>query len=136
MNQEFYDVAALITDETKEVEGVWKSLSSKASVKVARWGNDNFNRMMRRKYKANRAVMEAEDDVSEKVSVDILIEVMASTVLMDVKGLGFKGKLIEKYTPEIGMELLRVKDFREKIKGFSEDVDSYLAAKEEEAVKN
>jgi len=136
MSQEFYDVANLITDEAKEVEGVWKTLSSTASVKIARWGNSDFSRMMRRKYKANRAVMEAEDDISEKVSVDILIEVMAATILRDVKGIGFKGKLIEKYTTEVGTELLKVKDFREKIKGFAEDVDSYLASKEEEAVKN
>jgi hypothetical protein len=134
MSSEFFDVSNLVTDETKEVAGVWKDLSSNAKVKIARWGNTEFTRALRRKFKANRVIMEADDDISEKVSTDLMIEVMADTILKDVQGLGFQGKLIEKYTPEIGRKLLQIKDFRDKIKGIAEDTDAYLAGKEEALV--
>lgn len=135
-NQGFYDVSDLVTDETKEVEGVWRDLPRGGQVKVARWGNERFTRALRKKFKANRVVMEGDDDLSDKVSTDIMIEVMADTILMDVKGVGLNKKLIEKYTPEIGRQLMAVKDFRERIKALAEDVDSYLAKKEEEIVKD
>lgn len=132
---EGYDIAELLTDEKKEVEGIWRDLPKGARVRVGRWQNEDFQRMMRRKFKSNRVMLEQEDDLSDKVSLDILIEVMAHTILKDVEKLKMKGKVIEKYTPEVGMQLLRVKDFRDRIRAFAEDVTDFRIQQENEAVK-
>ena len=134
MSTEFFDVSNLITDEAKEVDGVWKDYARNASVKVGRWGNTAFTRLLRAKFKASRTLLDGEDDLADATSTDIMIEVMAHTILRDVKGFGFAGKAIEQYTPEIGMQLLKVKDFRERVKALSENIDDFLAKKEEALV--
>ncbi len=134
--EQSYDIGDLCTDEKAEVEGVWRDLPRGAKIKVARWQNKEFQRMMRRNFKSNRVILEQEDDVSDSVSEEILIKVMAHTVLRDITGAGFKGKLIEKYTPDIGIELLKVKDFREKVRAYSEDFNSFSLKQEDAAVKS
>lgn len=131
--QNFYDISALETNPELEVNGVWRDLPRGAKVKVARWQNDEFSRMMRTKFKANRDLLEGEDELSDKLGTEILIEVMACTVLKDVSGLAHNGKLIEKYTPAIGMDLLKVKGFREKVKAFAEQMEAYQDKKEQAA---
>lgn len=133
---EGYDISDLLTDETREVDGVWRDLPRGAGVKVGRWQNDEFQKMMRRKFKSNRVMLEQDDDISDKVSLDILIEVMAHTILKDVKNIKFGGAVIEKYTPAIGIKLLKVKDFRDKVRAFAEDVNVYRVKQEDEAVKS
>lgn len=133
---EGYDISDLLTDETREVDGVWRDLPRGAGVKVGRWQNDEFQKMMRRKFKSNRVMLEQDDDISDKVSLDILIEVMAHTILKDVKNIKFGGAVIEKYTPAIGIKLLTVKDFRDKVRAFAEDVNVYRVKQEDEAVKS
>lgn len=132
--QQFFDVSTLSTNEDLEVEGVWRELPKNAAIRVARWQNTEFSRMMRTRFKANRDLIDGDDDLSDKVSLDILIEVMACTILKDVRNMGLEGKLIEKYTPQIGEQLLRIKDFREKVKAVSEQADQYRLKKEDQAV--
>lgn len=136
MSNEFFDISSIETDTKLEVEGVWRDYNSKAKVKIARWANDDFSRLMRNKYKSVRSVMEGDDDAAAELSVELVIEVMAHTILKDVQGIGYKNQLITNYTPAIGIELLKVKDFREKIKAMSEDQASYLLNKEDEIVKS
>lgn len=131
---QFFDVSDLSTNEDLEVEGVWRDLPKGGAIKVGRWQNTEFSRMMRTRFKANRDLIDGDDDLSDKVSLDILIEVMACTILKDVKNMGLEGKRIEKYTPQIGEQLLRVKDFREKVKAVSEQADQYRLKKEDQAV--
>jgi hypothetical protein len=131
---EFFDVSSLSTNEDLEVQGVWRDLPKGAAIRVARWQNTEFSRMMRLRFKANRDLIDGDDDLSDKVSLDILIEVMAATILKDVRNFGLEGKRIEKYTPEIGEKLLRVKDFREKVKAVSEQADQYRLKQEDKAV--
>lgn len=130
-----YDLESLVTDEALEVEGVWRDLPKGAKAKIARWNNKEFQKMMRRNFKSNRVILEQDDDISDQVSEEILIKVMAHTVLRDLTGAMFKGEEV-KYTPEVGMKLLKIKDFRDKVKGLSEDMNSYQTQKEDEAVKS
>ena len=133
---EVFDIGSLATNEALEVEGVWRNLPREAGLKIARWQNAEFAKMMRRKFKDNRDLLEADDDLSDQVGTEVLVEVMALTILKDVRNIAFEGKLIEKYTPEIGKKLLKIKDFREKVKALSEQVDQYREKKEENAVKS
>lgn len=135
-NQEFFDVSSLATNEDLEVNGVWRDLPRGAGLKVARWNNTEFSKLMRQKYKASRDLIDGEDDLSDKVSLDILIEVMAVTVLKDIRKIALHGKLIEKYTPAVGIELLKVKDFRDKVKALAEQADQYREKLEDKAVKS
>lgn len=130
-----FDLESLVTDTELEVEGVWRDLPKGAKVKIARWNNKEFQKMMRRNFKSNRVILEQDDDISDEVSEDILIKVMAHTVLRDLTGAAINGQEI-KYTPEVGMKLLKIKDFRDKIKGLSEDMNAYQTQKENEAVKS
>lgn len=131
---EGFSLDDLCTDENLEVEGIWRDFGKGARAKIARWQNSEFQKMMRRKYKSNRVILEQEDDVADKVSTDVLIEVMAHTILKGMEGFRFKGKAIDKYTPAIGIEVLKIKDFRDKIRGFAEDMQSYRTKQEDDAV--
>ena len=133
---QFFDVSSLATNEDLEVNGVWRELPKGAGLQVARWNNTEFSKLMRQKYKASRDLIDGEDDLSDKVSLDILIEVMAVTVLKNVRNIGLGGKLIEKYTPAIGVQLLAVKDFRDKVKALAEQADQYREKLEDKAVKS
>ena len=134
--QEYFDVNDLKTNEDLEVGGVWRDLPKGAALKIARWQNTEFTKVMRSKYKASRDLIDGDDDLADKVGTDILIEVMALTILKDVKNVGIDGKLITKYTPEVGMRLLKVKDFREKVRAIADQADQYKDKKETEAVND
>lgn len=131
-----FDIGSLATNEALETEGVWRELPKGAGLKIARWQNAEFAKLMRRKFKDNRDLLEADDDLSDKVGTEVLIEVMAITILKDVRNIAFEGVVIEKYTPEIGRKLLAIKDFREKVKTLSEQVDQYRDKKEQQAVNS
>lgn len=130
------DISELMTDLNKEVEGVWCPLGKGAHAKIARYGNDEFQKEMSRKYKANRALLESDDDSSIELNRTLLIEAFAKTILKDIRGITINGNPIEKYTFEIGVKLLSVKDFFNKVKAYSENFETYQAKAEDEAVKN
>lgn len=138
-----FEINSLRTDENLEVQGVWRVIGRdsktgvESRIKVARSGNKEFNRLLRNKVKANKAVIEQEDDLSFDVQEELAIEVYAATILMDVENISFGGKPIEKYTPALGRELLKIKDFRNKVKSFAEDDDAYrVKPVQEEALGN
>lgn len=130
-----FDIEELMTDKALEEEGVWRDLPRGGRVKVARTGNDAYIDLLARRYKQHRAVIDQEDSLSRKKQIEITIEVMAHTILKDVQ-IRRKGQLITKYTPELGMELLAIKDFRTKVSAFSEDFDAYQLKHEEAALEN
>lgn len=130
------DFESLESNLQAEVEGVWRPLAKGARVKVARIGNDEYMKLLRRKFKSNRAVLEQEDDLAAEINEELLIEVYAHTILKDVEGIGVNGQLITKYTPEIGIKLLSARNFREKIKAYAEDMEAFLAKQEDAAVKS
>lgn len=134
-----FDVNSLATNLKTEVEGVWRVIgrdkdNKEVRVKVARLGNEEYSKELRRKYKSNRAVLEQDDEIAAKLGEDMIIEVYATTILKDVENIGIDGQLITKYTPAVGVKLLTIKDFRERIKGLAEDMQAYQDAAEEKVV--
>lgn len=134
-----FDVNSLATNLKTEVEGVWRVIgrdkdNKEVRVKVARLGNEEYSKELRRKYKSNRAVLEQDDEIAAKLGEDMIIEVYATTILKDVENIGIDGQLITKYTPSVGVKLLTIKDFRERIKGLAEDMQAYQDAAEEKVV--
>lgn len=134
--QDSFDVGSLATSEQLETEGVWRDLPKGAKLKVARWGNTQFSRLMRSKFKGVRDLIEGEDDLADQVSLEVLIEVMAVTILKDMSGISLGTEKFDKYTPAVGIRLLGIKDFREKVKALSEQAEKYREALENKGVNS
>ena len=118
------------TDETLENEGKWFPLSKTAKVKVARAGNEKYTDLLRAKLKEASL-----DGMPEKeanaVAEDILIDVMAQTILLNWEGLTYQGAAAP-VTAAQAKVFLKVKDFRKKIAGFSENFESFRVKAEAE----
>lgn len=111
------------TDATLENEGKWFPLSKTAKVKVARAGNEAYTDLLRAKLKEASL-----DGMPEKeanaVAEDILIDVMAETVLLGWTGVKAKDQDVP-YSVAKAREYLKIKDFRKKIAGFSENFEAF-----------
>lgn len=147
------DFAQFLTDETKEIEGVWKPLGGGAEARIARLNNDNFKKEFRARTKSNRAILDQDDEASDELTERIVIELMAKHILKDLRGVkvpdldifseGIRGKTIGPnagevaFTPKIGLELLRSsEDFARKIRAYAEAQESYSLQIEDDAAKN
>lgn len=130
-----FDIEDLITSKDLEDNGVWKPIGHGAEIKVARIGNDAYLKMMRHGYKDERAVIDQEDDFSAEVQEKLLKKVYAHTILKDIRGITRKGVEL-KYTPELGLELLEIRDFREKVKAYAEEMQTFQVKAEKAAVED
>ena len=132
-----FDISDYITDGVAELEGVWRSLGRDSSgrvrsVKLARIGNDEYNSLLRKKQRANQAVLEQQDDEAFKLAEKINKEVLAHTI---IKGLKVNGVEVP-YTPEIGLKLLANRDFQARINSLAGQMEAYREAQEAETVKS
>lgn len=133
-----FELTTTATDPKKEIEGVWRPFTDGSRLKIARIGNPAYRSLLRRKVKSNRAVLDNEDDLADKVSDKVLGEVMAETILLDWEGVTINGESVP-YTKELGRTLLcdpENRDFREKVKSYAEDAEAYRKKVEDESVKN
>ncbi len=128
-----FDIENLETNLKLEEEGVWRPIGEGAEIKVARLGNAAYLKLLRTKYKANRAVLDMEDDLAQTMGEKIAIEVYARTILKDWRGIGSKGVPIE-YSVENAEKLLGIKDFREKVKAYAETMELFQDKAEEKAI--
>lgn len=125
------------TDENLEMAGIWRQLapasekSPEASVLIARDNNINFQRKIAELYEQNREVLDLGGEAAESKSRELTILALASTILLDFKGISYKRKPME-YTVENAVTLLQHKDFRERVVRMSKERDGYLLKLEEE----
>lgn len=133
-----FELNTIATDPQLELNGVWRPFTDGSELLIARIGNPAYRSLLRRKVKANRAVLDNEDDLADKVSDKVLGEVMAETVLLGWRGVTVNGAEVP-YTKELGAQLLTDpsnRDFREKVKAYAEDAEAYRKRVEDNAVKN
>ena len=127
-----FDVFALYaTDESLENDGAWFDLTKETSVKVARTGNPRYAKLLTKLYEKNRKVLDLGGDVADKLSAEMMVQVIAETVLLDWKALHYKGQPLS-YRVENAKMVLSHKDFRRVIVGFSEDIEAYRLKEEQE----
>lgn len=117
------------TNPKKEVEGVWRDAPGSGRVLVGRSGNRNYSRLLAALYERNQRELDAKTPEAEDLSDQIMIEVMAETVLLGWEGITFKGRAMT-YSKENAKLLLGVKDFRLFIVRLSNEIDGYRAAAE------
>ena len=127
-------IATFTTDEKLEAEGKWFPLSKTAKVEVARSGNDKYMSVLRQKMKEAQIDLSAGEE-AEKLAEDVLIDVMAETLLLGWEGITQDGKPVP-YSREQARTYLRIKDFRKKIAGFSDNFEAFRAKAEVEQGKD
>jgi hypothetical protein len=139
MTKPFDIFAAYATDESKEEDGVVVFLSSGADVatnpwiKVARVGNTAYSKAVSTGYEklqADKKLLMLSGDEMEIRSKNLMIEVMADTLLKGFGNLSFQGSPQEP-TREAKVRLLRVKDFREMVMAKAAEVDLYRVEQSE-----
>lgn len=123
--------AKYATDESLENNGTWREIGGGAELLVARAGNKAYAKLLTKLVEQNRKVLDLGDDVADAKSDEIMVEVLAKTVLLGWKGVQFKGKDLEHSFDNAKM-LLKIKDFRRVVVGLSEEIDFFRAKEEAE----
>lgn len=126
--------AAYATDESLENNGTWMELGG-AEFLIARSGNRKYARSLTKDVNRHQKTLDLKNDAADDLSVLIMIDTMAETVLLDWKNVGYKGKKLP-YSKDNAKMLLAVKDFRVQIMKLADDVDAYRVKVEEEQAKN
>ena len=126
------DIKDFFTDEEKEEQGVWVDCGDGLEIKVRRMFNSHFNRVLA----AKRKPMGRRYDRSTELQEQVLVEVIAETVLIDWKGLENAGKPL-KYDAKTALDLLkRSRDFRNIVSLAADDVGNFQSEEAEEDAKN
>lgn len=126
--------AQFATDESLEDNGAWFEIGGGASVLVARSGNRKYAKMLTKEVERNKKVLDLNDDAADKKSEEIMIAVIAETILLGWKDIVFKKEALEYSIPN-AKKLLAVKDFRKAIGQFADDVSAFKFKEEVEQGK-
>lgn len=123
--------AQFATDENAESSGVWREIGGGAELLIARLGNRQYGKLLNKVFEANKKVLDLGDDVADKKSDELMVEVLAKTVLLGWKNVSFKGEVLE-YSVEKAKMLLSIKDFRRQVTQLADEMDAYRAKEEQE----
>lgn len=132
-----FDISDYTTNPELEAGGVWRSLGKDGQgrvrrIKLARLNNDDYTSLLRKKQRANQALLEQNDDEAFALAKKIQREVLAQTV---IKGLEVDGKEI-RYTPEVGIQLMQSDDFMKRVTDLASQADAYRDQQDEVTVKS
>lgn len=132
-----FDITTIETDTKAELEGIWRPYKDGSELLIARTNNPKYRSLLRSKVKANRAILDNEDDLSDKVGEEVLNDVFSRTILLGWKGIVDKdGKEIP-YSHEKALFFIsKSREFREAVKNYAEDSEAYRVKVENAAVKN
>ena len=129
-------------NDTKSKDGVWVPYRGDVEFLLARSGNKNFRKQAQALMGRNRRVLDMKDgngnstDEAEAKLTEIMIEIMAQTVLLGWKGnLQFQGNPLE-YSVDNAKKLLKIDSFRDMISGMASDEQRYKEVQEVEEAKN
>lgn len=122
--------AEYAVDDRLENEGTWMELGD-AKFLIARTGNKKYVRKLSKAVDRHTKLLSRKDDVADKLSDEIMVSVIAETILLGWEGVSFKGEKMP-YTLENAKTLLAIKDFRRQIIELADDFDAYKAVEEKE----
>lgn len=123
--------AQYATDESLENNGTWFDIGAEGRVLVARAGNRKYSKMLSKEVERNRKVLDLNDDASDAKSDEIMIDVMAETILLGWEKLSFQ-KVECPYSIANAKKLLGLKDFRKLVAEKAGDTDAFRIKLEEE----
>lgn len=124
------------TDEAKEQDGTWVELDNgSAKLKIARMNNPRYREAQARKL--NRYKMAARSKVvPEKVWGEILNELIAETILVDWAGITKDEQPFVYSVENAKQALTELKDFREMVLSFADDIANFKSELDEATEKN
>lgn len=132
------------TDESKEEDGVVVFLSGGSDpavdpwIRVARTGNTAYGKAVATGYEklqADKKLLRLSEAEMEIRSKNLMIDVLAATILKDFGNLTFQGApLVPSH--ETKLQLLRVKDFRELVATKAADAELYRIEQVQAAAGN
>lgn len=124
------------TDEGKEQGGAWVDLDDGTSrLKIARMNNPRYREAQQRKL--HRYKMAARSKVvPDDVWAGILNELIAETILVDWEGLTRDGEPYPYSIENAKAALTELKDFREMVLGFADDMANFKEELDEGTEKN
>jgi hypothetical protein len=122
--------AEYATNDSLENDGTWMEVGD-AKFLIARTGNKKYIRKLSRAVERHKKQLDRKDDAADKLSDDIMIGVIAETVLLGWEGVGYQGEALP-YSVENAKMLLGIKDFRRQIMELADDFDAFKAVEEEE----
>lgn len=126
--------AQFATDESLENNGTWFPLAEGTRVLVARSDNRAYAKLLTKLVEQGRKSLDLGGEVADKKSDEIMVEVMAKTILLGWEGVSFKGVDLE-YSVETAMQVLSIRDFRKRIAQFADDTTAFKMKVEEEQGK-
>lgn len=123
------------TDRTLELDGVWVQIDKDARVKIARRDNPRYREVLRRESAPYRQAARA-GMLSDETAEQILIKVLAETVVLDWEGFTENGKPLP-YSKENAVRLLtELKDFLDFVVSASAEAELFKAQADEADAKN
>ena len=130
------DLSKLKVDQKSAVDGVWVDLDETSKIKIARYGNSHFKTRLREVLAPYKRMIDNET-LSDEKSDDLMMQVVAETILLDWKGMTMNGEEVE-YSTAKAKELLidpSLSEFRELTMSLSRDMQLFREQELEESVK-
>ena len=126
----------LALNQESEVGGVWVPYRGDVEFLIARSNNRKFRKLFTHQYKKNQRLVDSNTDAGEAKGDELLIDVLAQSVLLGWKGkLAIQGERLE-YTVGNAKRLLAIPLFREWVSKQSDDIQAYKAVQDAEDQKN
>lgn len=122
--------AAFATDEKLEAEGKWFPLSKTAKIRVARSGNPKYVALLRAKMKEAQLDLSSGEE-ADQLAEEVLIDVMSQTILTGWEGIKDSTGKVVPFSADAARTYLRLKDFRRKVDGLSQNFEAFRVQAEE-----
>jgi len=119
------ELLTIATSPSLETDGVWHPVQDGFEIKIARIGNPNYNLAMQALSLTSSGSSFGKDKTT--ISDDELVSILASTVVVDWKGLTEQGKEV-KYSVKKAKEILldpRYQDLRRWVIRMASDATNY-----------
>ena len=125
------------TDTAAEMEGVWETLADGMEIKVARVGNENYDRVWERIMRPHKAALDRNPShLGQQKQTDLLVRVMAEAVLLDWRNIELDGKKLPYNMDNCIKILTDYKDFRGDVLLIAQQMATFRVDEIEAAEKN
>lgn len=114
------ELNSFAVDKKTEIEGIWKNISKDTRIKVARANNPRYREEFRKKTRPYDEAIRARI-LDEDTSREIMIEVMALTILISWEGFTDKGKEVKPTLENKIKALTDYPSFRDLVAQIAED---------------
>lgn len=129
------------TDESIENNGTWRPIGGGAELLIARIGNRRYGKALTKEVERFRSVLDLADDAADEKSNEIMIGVIASTILLGWRTKNADGSyaptvLFKKKPTEYSIEnakaMLALSEFRKLVVKLADEGDAYRLKEENE----